>query len=71
MRVRESARLVLLDDDNRIFLFEHSSPVPANRNEPHILRYWVMPGGGVEEGERARPRGREDALADRWSKVAP
>jgi 8-oxo-dGTP pyrophosphatase MutT (NUDIX family) len=25
--------------------------VPANRNEPHILRYWVMPGGGVEEGE--------------------
>ena len=51
MRIRESARLVLIDDDHRVFLFEHSSPVPANRKEPHILRYWVMPGGGVEEGE--------------------
>jgi 8-oxo-dGTP pyrophosphatase MutT (NUDIX family) len=51
MRVRESARLVLLNDDNRIFLFEHNSPVPANLKEPHILRYWVTPGGGVEEGE--------------------
>ena len=51
MRIRESARLVLLDDNNRVFLFEHSSPVPANRKEPHILRYWVTPGGGVEEGE--------------------
>ena len=51
MRIRDSARLVLLDDDNRIFLFEHSSPAPANLKEPHILRYWVTPGGGVEEGE--------------------
>jgi 8-oxo-dGTP pyrophosphatase MutT (NUDIX family) len=51
MRIRESARLVLLNDDNRIFLFEHNSPIPANRKEPHILRYWVTPGGGVETGE--------------------
>ncbi len=51
MRIRESARLVLLDDNNRIFLFEHSNQVPANLNEPHIPRYWVTPGGGVEEGE--------------------
>lgn len=51
MRIRESARLVLLNDDNRIFLFEHNSPVTMGRKEPHILRYWVAPGGGVEEGE--------------------
>jgi 8-oxo-dGTP pyrophosphatase MutT (NUDIX family) len=51
MRIRESTRLVLLDDNDRVFLFGHSSPVPANRKEPDILRYWVMPGGGVEEGE--------------------
>ena len=51
MRIRESARLVLLNDQNHIFLFEHNSPAPENRREPHILRYWVTPGGGVEEGE--------------------
>ncbi|HWV25026.1 MAG TPA: NUDIX domain-containing protein [Thermomicrobiales bacterium] len=51
MNIRESARLVLLDDADRIFLFEHNSPVPMNPKEPHILRYWVTPGGGVEEGE--------------------
>ena len=51
MRVRESARLILLDEDDRVFLFEHNSPVPTSRAEPDILRYWVTPGGGVEEGE--------------------
>lgn len=51
MRSRESARLVVLDDEDRMFLFEHNSPVPANRNESKILRYWVTAGGGVEEGE--------------------
>lgn len=51
MRIRNSARLVLIDAEDRIFLFEHNSPVPMNPAEPHILRYWVTPGGGVEAGE--------------------
>lgn len=51
MRIRESARLVLINDRNEIFLFEHDSPVRGSYQEPEILRYWVTPGGGVEEGE--------------------
>lgn len=51
MRIRESARLVLINDQNEIFLFEHDSPVRGSYQEPTILRYWVTPGGGVEAGE--------------------
>lgn len=51
MRIRENSRLVLLNDHSEIFLFEHNSLVSVDRKEPHILRYWVTPGGGVEEGE--------------------
>lgn len=51
MRIRASSRLVLLNDHSEIFLFDHNSLVPMDRKDPHILRYWVTPGGGVEEGE--------------------
>jgi 8-oxo-dGTP pyrophosphatase MutT (NUDIX family) len=41
-RRRKSARLVILDQHNRIFLFRH-----RDRNDT----YWVTPGGGLEPGE--------------------
>jgi 8-oxo-dGTP pyrophosphatase MutT (NUDIX family) len=41
-RRRESARLVVLDQHNRIFLFRH---------QDSLRTYWVTPGGGVEPGE--------------------
>jgi 8-oxo-dGTP pyrophosphatase MutT (NUDIX family) len=51
MRVRKSARVVLLNDRDEIFMFcsgdlTHPDPVTGR---PH--HYWVLPGGGVEEGE--------------------
>lgn len=71
MRVRESARLILLDDEDRIFLFEHNSPVPANRNEPHVLRYWVTPGGGVEVGETWEDAARREMWEETGINDAP
>jgi 8-oxo-dGTP pyrophosphatase MutT (NUDIX family) len=41
-RRRESARLVMLDEHDRIFLFRH---------QDRLRTYWVTPGGGVEPGE--------------------
>lgn len=41
-RRRKTARLVLLDRNNRIFLFRHQDLSDT---------YWVTPGGGVEPGE--------------------
>lgn len=51
MRIRESSRLVLLNDQNEILLLEHVNPVLIDGTTPPILRYWVTPGGGVEEAE--------------------
>jgi 8-oxo-dGTP pyrophosphatase MutT (NUDIX family) len=45
---RPSARVVLLDDDNRVLLFEAADPGDAE--EP----FWVTVGGGVEDGEEPR-----------------
>lgn len=42
MRTRRSARVVLLNDRNEIFMFRHTG---RHRS------YWVLPGGGVEPGE--------------------
>lgn len=42
LRSRPSARLVILDQRNRIFLFRHQDARST---------YWVTPGGGVEPGE--------------------
>lgn len=44
---RRSARLVVLNDRDEIFLFCHQDPP----SRPNPRRYWVTPGGGVEPGE--------------------
>jgi 8-oxo-dGTP pyrophosphatase MutT (NUDIX family) len=42
MRIRKSARVVLVNERGEVFLFRHSG----------LLRsYWVLPGGGFEDGE--------------------
>jgi 8-oxo-dGTP pyrophosphatase MutT (NUDIX family) len=57
MRLRSSSRVILLDEEDRIFLLKFEDPMIGGR--PFIFRPgypfnsvgWVTPGGGVEEGE--------------------
>lgn len=60
MRVRRTSRLILLDDRDRVLLFEVEVEVEDatvfRPEEPSLIRYWVTPGGSLEAGE-----GHEDA----------
>ena len=49
--VRRSARIILLNENDEIFLFEHLDAEPLDPENSHIRRYWVTPGGGVNPGE--------------------
>lgn len=43
---REAARVVLLDDDGRIFLMEASDPADHTKGS-----WWEIPGGGIDHPE--------------------
>lgn len=45
VRQRRAARVLLVDEDDRILLFQDSDPGLPGRH------WWITPGGGVEEGE--------------------
>lgn len=51
MRIRESARLIILNPRNEVFLFQHQDREGRDQDIVGPRRYWVMPGGGVEPGE--------------------
>jgi 8-oxo-dGTP pyrophosphatase MutT (NUDIX family) len=52
MRIRRSSRLILLDEDDRAFLFkvDDSTVFRPNDRYPSSVA-WITPGGAVEEGE--------------------
>ncbi len=51
MRIRESARLIVINERDELFLFKHEDRVPSDPANSSPRRYWVTPGGGVEPGE--------------------
>ncbi|MBA3276361.1 MAG: NUDIX domain-containing protein [Chloroflexia bacterium] len=51
MSIRESARLIVINERDEIFLFKHEDTAPSDLANPGPRRYWVTPGGGVEPGE--------------------
>lgn len=51
MRVRHSARLIVLDERSRILLLKFEDAVALDPTKPDLLVYWITPGGGVEPGE--------------------
>ncbi len=51
IKIRESARLIILNPRNDLFMFQHQDPEGRDQGIVGPRRYWVMPGGGVEPGE--------------------
>lgn len=49
--IRLQARAVVINGFGEVLLVKHDDEVPADPNEPDRLRYWVAPGGAIEEGE--------------------
>lgn len=47
-RTRRTARVLLLDEQNRVLLFTDTDP------GMHDSHWWITPGGGIEEGESER-----------------
>jgi ADP-ribose pyrophosphatase YjhB (NUDIX family) len=48
---RPSARLILLDRQDRLFLFKVHQPTVYDPGDPHYDPFWIMIGGLVDPGE--------------------
>jgi 8-oxo-dGTP pyrophosphatase MutT (NUDIX family) len=48
---RPSARLILLDGQDRLFLFKVHQPTVYDPADPHFDPFWIMIGGLVDPGE--------------------
>jgi len=56
--VRQAARVLLLDDSDRLLLFAGA--------DPHVpdVRFWFTPGGGVDPGETLEEAARRELLEE-------
>jgi 8-oxo-dGTP pyrophosphatase MutT (NUDIX family) len=51
LRVRNVARVLLLNQQRDTLLVRYEDKHPVDPTRPHLLSYWVTPGGGVHEHE--------------------
>ena len=51
MRIRPTARLLVIDQQQRILLFQVHDHRPFHAAHPDMTVYWITPGGGVEPHE--------------------
>ncbi len=60
MRKRPSARLLLLDNASRVFLFQFRFTLPNGL----VQQFWASPGGGVKSGESFHDAARRELLEE-------
>jgi 8-oxo-dGTP pyrophosphatase MutT (NUDIX family) len=63
---RATARIVVLDQDNRALLINERDP-----NAPHHPTYWLTPGGGIDDGEAPRQAAARELAEELGLTVAP
>lgn len=51
MRRRDTARIILLNEQERVLLVRYEELVPADPKLTGPMSFWVPPGGGVIDGE--------------------
>lgn len=51
MRIRRTARLIVLDERRRILLFKYEDVIALDPTRPSLTLYWCTPGGGLDDGE--------------------
>jgi 8-oxo-dGTP pyrophosphatase MutT (NUDIX family) len=56
---RVAARVLLVDDDGRVLLFQGRDPA-----RPEAGYWWITPGGGAEDGESLTQTARREALEE-------
>ena len=52
MLVRNTARILLIDQRERVLLLRYEENVPSDPRLTGPMSFWVPPGGGVLDGER-------------------
>ena len=50
-KLRQTARLILLDEQSRVLLFQFQDETMIDPKSPMVRPFWVTPGGGLEPGE--------------------
>ena len=56
--LRPTARVLLVDDHDRVLLFRGQDPTNSN------VRFWFPPGGGIEPGETPEEAARREVLEE-------
>ena len=51
MHIRPTARLLVIDQQQRILLFHIHDGVSVHADRPELTVYWLTPGGGLEADE--------------------